>query len=153
MFSCSLLRATWSNFLLLSCHSFLGYYSVTHRTMILLIKSLNFARLLEDLAVKSFSSHILDTPSTAYPNHHLHCSTSAVPGSSASRHHICMDLRPIAARWYIVLQNESNRKRTACHARADCAGGEKRRYYDSSSGATRLRVCWNPEHVMDVMDS
>ena len=100
-----------------------------------------------------FSSHILDIPSTACPSYNLHYSTSALPGPRAAAGR--QDLTPIAARWNIVMQNESNRKRSAYHERADRAGGATQRSLRRQRNNSELFLDPGPgpEHVMDVMES
>ena len=101
-----------------------------------------------------FSSHIVDIPSTACPSYNLHYSTSALrlPEPRAGR----QDLTPIAARWNIVMQNESNRKRNAYHECADCADGATQRSLRRQRNKAELFLDprpGRPEHVMDVMES
>jgi hypothetical protein len=54
------------------------------------------------------------------------------------------------------MQNESNRKRTAYHECADCAGGATQRSLRRQRNKAELFLDprpGRPEHVMDVMES
>jgi hypothetical protein len=101
-----------------------------------------------------FSSYILDIASTACSNHHLHCSTSIVQGPLAGSYLICMLLSccciaacPIAARWNIVLQIESNRTRTVYHTLVAPAGRHSDRCV-AAYGQAHCQLIGNGEHCV-----
>jgi hypothetical protein len=102
--------------------------SALSQCLVSLIKSLNFAGLLEYFAVTSSRFQaLLATTSCWQPQH------------------CCKDFTAIAVRWIILWQNESNRKRTAYRARADRERADRARGYRargaaSAAAATSLRL-------------